>query len=66
MVNMKSVREYSEGMPVGLALSEGGELDDDADRVVLVARLDGGKVYTQVDLEDVIEWLKQNKPEILN
>ena len=67
---MKGVREYGEGMPVRLAQTMGlyvakGAPRDGAGRIVIVAYNEGGYSCTEVDLLDVIAWVKQNRPELL-
>jgi hypothetical protein len=52
------VREYNEKMPVKIYLNKNK-------RPVIVAYNECGYNRTQVDLIDVIEWVKENYPELL-
>ena len=56
---MKGVREYNEGMLVELDLAENDN------RTVIVAYNEAGYNSTEVDLLDVIEWVKNNRPELI-
>ena len=56
-IKMKGVREYNEGMLVELDLAENDN------RTVIVAYNEAGYNSTEVDLLDVIEWVKNNRPE---
>lgn len=54
---MEGVREYTEGCPV--------ELTRSAARLVIKATNEGGNNVTEVDLLDLLDWIKRNDPEIL-
>ena len=58
-IKMKGVREYNEGMLVELDLAENDN------RTVIVAYNEAGYNSTEVDLLDVIEWVKNNRPELI-
>lgn len=51
---MEGVREYCEEMDVKLRTSDNG-------RLVIVALNEGGHNSTEVDLLDLLEWLKTNE-----
>jgi hypothetical protein len=53
------VREYSEGYDVELGVEE------DNGREVIIAVNEGGHNITQVDLLDLIAWLKIHKPHLV-
>ena len=64
---MKGVREYAEGMQVNIAEEE-GLFNEDAGgpaRLVIKAWNQGGSEFTCVDLEDVIDWVKEHAPKML-
>ncbi len=52
-----AIREYSEGMTV--------EVDEHKGRPIIVAWNEGGGNLTQVDIEDVLDWVAENRPEML-
>ena len=54
---MNGVREYAEDFDVELREYEG--------RLVIAALNEGGCNGTDVDLLDLIAWVKENKPELL-
>lgn len=56
MIKMEGVREYCEEFGV--------ELNDVNGRPVIMAYNEGGYNSTQVDLLDLIEWLKEHKEEL--
>ena len=56
-VEMSNVREYAEGYPV--------VLNDERDRLTISALNEGGHNCTEVDLLEVIAWVKANRPELL-
>ena len=57
----RSVSEYAEEMAVKIdKISVGGEK-----RWVVEARNEGGYNLTQVDLKQLLDWVKANKPELL-
>ena len=64
-----SIREYAEGMEVGIAdwqlVEMGASLPTGEVRLVIEALNEGGHNGTHVDLRDVIAWVKANKPELL-
>jgi len=51
------IREYVESEPVEIKEKDG--------RLVIEALNEGGHNGTEVDLVDVIEWVKMNKPDLL-
>ena len=53
-----AIREYSEGYGVEIVEKEG--------RLVIFALNEGGHNGTSVDLLDVLEWVRANKPELLS
>lgn len=53
---MKGVREYEEAYPVELDLNRG--------RPIVLAVNEGGHNYTKVDLEDLLKWLKEHRPDL--
>lgn len=69
---MVGVREYSEGMKVELTTT-GGEFDVNKPekdwlgkgRIVIKAFNESGYNCTEVDLVDIILWLRKNRPELL-
>ena len=54
---MDGVRELGEGHPVMLSLIDG--------RWTIEASNEGGCAGTEVDLFDLLGWLKSNRPDIL-
>lgn len=54
---MHGAREYAEEFPV--------ELDKHEGRYIVRAFNEGGCDLTEVDLFDLLEWIKKNKPELL-
>jgi hypothetical protein len=54
---MDGVTEYAEGMPV--------YLETEKDRLVIGAYNEAGYNGTAVDLEQLIDWVARNKPELL-
>ena len=69
---MVGVREYSEKMDVELTITEGMFDVDKPEkdwlgkgRIVIKAFNESGFNRTEVDLMDVILWLRKNKPELL-
>lgn len=58
IATLPGVREYTEGAPVELWFNEDG-------RVVIRAWNECHNNYTEVDLFDIVEWMK-TAPEILN
>ncbi len=56
-VVMEGVREHAEDMPVKLAFKHG--------RWIIDALNEGGYNGTEVDLIDLIEWLRKHRPELL-
>lgn len=51
------IREYAEEMAVTIISKN--------ERIVIKALNEGGYNLTEVDLVDVIQWVKRNKPELL-
>lgn len=71
-IEMKGVQEYAEGMPVYLTKTDGiyaygvnKENWKGNGRLVIKAFNEAGCNITEVDLIQLIEWVKENKPEIL-
>lgn len=71
-IEMTGVSEYGEDMPVVLCESKGRyEIIDDKEtrkgegRLVIRAFNEAGCNCTDVDLLELIGWLKENKPELL-
>ena len=62
---MKEIREYCEEFPVRIGLNLDDYPDAAKDRWVIWAENEGGYNGTVVDLLDVIDWVKKNKPELL-
>ena len=56
---MKGVREYGEEMEVSLST------DKESGRIVIYALNEAGCCCTEVDLKDVFDWVKANKPQLL-
>lgn len=54
---MQDVREYNDGLDV--------ELKQLGKRWVILAYAEAGFAQTSVDLRDIINWVKNNKPELL-
>lgn len=52
-----AIREYCEEHEVSIDLRDG--------RLVINATNEGGFNHTQVDLEDVVAWVAEHKPEML-
>lgn len=55
-----TIREYAEKDSVFIE-----EREEDNNRLVIVATNEGGCNSTSVDLEDVIKWVRENMPELL-
>lgn len=69
-VSMTAIREYGEGRMVTVVNSIIGENEfhysgKDEERLVVCARNEGGYNGTVVDLLDVINWVKANRPDLL-
>lgn len=58
LVEMSGVREYAEGYPVRLCAMDNA-------RLAIEARNQGGYDCTHVDLCDLLKWLQDNRPELL-
>jgi hypothetical protein len=58
-IKMKGVRDYGEGFDVEL-----WKRDEDG-RLVVISYNEGGCNFTTIDLLDIIEWVRENKPELL-
>ena len=54
-----NIREYTEYLPVHIDEST------DKGRLVVVAYNESGYNFTRVDVVDLIEWVKQNRPDLL-
>ena len=52
-------REYSEGMEVGV------DREEDSNRWIVRAYNEGGHNCTEVDILDLVDWLRKNKPDLL-
>ena len=70
-IKMEGVREYSEGMGVELTATEGifdgNKLEKDwlgRGRIVIKAFNESGYNRTEVDLEDLMNWIDKNKLKI--
>lgn len=61
------IREYSEGYPVEIEqITKHPTIElKGVGRWIIDAQNEGGHNGTEVDLLDVIDWVKQNKPELL-
>jgi hypothetical protein len=57
-MKMEGVTEYSEGMKVGLIKNK--------NRYVIQAFNEGGFNDTQVDLFQLLNWLKKNRPDLID
>ena len=55
---MYAVEEYCEGRPVSLTESDNG-------RIAVQAINEGGHNSTEVDLLQLLGWLKENRPDLL-
>lgn len=77
MSDQPEIREYSEEMPVAIERLEPQETYSSANcewsrrahderREVVIAHNEGGFNCTQVDLGDLIEWCRRNRPELFN
>lgn len=65
-IEMDGVTEYCEGMPVHLLESTKDPYTFKLiDRWVIQAANEGGHNSTEVDLVDLLLWLKKNKPDLL-
>ena len=69
---MTGVREYCEQYPVALVLvsphaerPEYGPLPTEGPRWCVQAMNEGGHNSTSIDLLDLIQWLRANRPELL-
>lgn len=56
---LEGVREYAEEYPVKIGY------DQDEHRIVIKAINEGGYNCTLVDLIDLIDWIKKNRPELI-
>jgi hypothetical protein len=57
---MDGVRDHNEGMTPELYL------DDDSGRVVVRAFNEGSLNVTDVDLLDLLKWVRENRPDLWN
>lgn len=64
MNKLTNIREYSEGNSVFITNQTKIEGKDD-DRCVIESNVLGDWYTTYVDLGDVIDWVKENMPELL-
>ena len=53
-ITTDSIREYAEGLPVKIHSHEG--------RLVIEATNQGGYDCTLVDLQDVLDWVREHRP----
>jgi hypothetical protein len=60
---MEGVREYSESYDVALLLAESG--DGSLPREVVIGWNEGGHNTVEIDLIDLLNWLKAHRPELL-
>jgi hypothetical protein len=63
-----NIREYNEERVVEIDKFDDYEIKDTpelCDRLLLVAFNEGGHNNVRIDLVDIIEWVKKNKPELL-
>lgn len=58
-IEMENVREYAEEMPVSLIKHE------DNGRLVVLALNESGHNCTYVDLDDLLQWVRTNRPDLL-
>lgn len=68
MKNKIKIREYAEKLSVKIKKIDKylvKENPDSKNRLVIHAKNEGGYNCTEVDLLDVIQWVKENKPELL-
>lgn len=54
-----TAREYGDGLPVEISQHDNG-------RPVIVAYNEAGYNHTIVDLEDMLQWIASNMPEMLH
>ena len=65
-IEMSGVTEYCEEMPVVLCETRGlYPSKNGAGRLVIKALNECGHNSTEVDLVELLEWIKQNRPELL-
>ena len=57
LIKDTKIREYSEGMRVGFSSYAG--------RTTIIAYNQGGHDCTQVDLQDLLKFIKKDNPELL-
>jgi hypothetical protein len=57
---LTDIKEYNEEMTVVIGMT------DETKRPIILAFNEGGCNATAVDLIDVIQWVKANRPELLN
>ena len=55
-----SIREYAEEMPVRISVSA------ESGRLVIEADNEAGHNGTEVDLVDVLDWVRANRPDLLH
>ena len=67
-IEMAGVREYAEGYEVKLVTSTGyyNGAHIDGGRLAVRALNEAGHNCTEVDLLDLIAWVKANRPELLS
>ncbi len=60
------IREYAEGMPVSVSvISTDCNTNPIEPRICIGALNEGGYNGVDVDLQDIIDWVKKNEPEML-
>lgn len=63
---MEGVTEYGDDLDVELVLRKGEIVNGvPYDRWVIAAYADAGCTYTQVDLLELVDWLKKHRPDLL-
>jgi hypothetical protein len=64
MIIKTNIREYTEAYEVEIVDFLGGNASS-SDRLIIRAYNEGHNNVTEVDLLDVIKWVKDNKPELI-
>jgi hypothetical protein len=66
---LTAIREYTEQLPVAISVRESRQLgnrwDAGVGRLVIEASNQGGFDGVEVDLLDVIKWVRENRPDLL-
>lgn len=63
-IEMDGVREYGEGRPVKLDQTEGLN-DAPPGRWIVRAFNEAGHNCTEIDVLDLVQWLRKNRPDLL-